>query len=92
MLSETISCRHCGGTRLLNNGHAPNGKLRYFCHDCRRYGRQDAGLGGRTYPEEFRAQVLAAYQERASMRGMRVPPLWHQPQHAFRLAQKKSVS
>ncbi len=70
MLSETISCRHCGGTRLLNNGHAPNGKLRYFCQGCKRYGRQDASLGGRTHPEEFRAQVLAAYQERASMRGV----------------------
>ncbi len=68
MLSLVISCRHCGSSNLKANGHAPSGRQRYCCRDCQRSGTADAV--GRAYPESFRAQVLAAYQERCSMRGV----------------------
>ncbi len=68
MLSSVVSCRHCSGAHVISNGHAPNGKRRYFCQDCKKYGTEN--LVGRAYPESFRAQVLAAYQERCSMRGV----------------------
>ena len=45
-----------------------NGTQRYLCHDCHRTFR--APPKSRTQPEEFQARVLAAYQERASMRGV----------------------
>ncbi len=91
MLSQAISCRHCGSSNLKANGHAPSGRQRYCCRDCQRSGTADAV--GRAYPESFRAQVLAAYQERCSMRGVRgVPRVRHLAHHADRLAQKKSVT
>jgi len=72
MITEVLLCRHCGGPRLVRNGHAPNGKQRYRCRDCGRAGRPDPGSAA--HPEAFRRQVLAAYQERcsnhSSMRGV----------------------
>ncbi len=68
MFSSVVSCRHCGSTRLVSIGAAPNGKRRYRCKECRKHGTEN--LVGRAYPESFRAQVLVAYQERCSMRGV----------------------
>ncbi len=68
MLTQTLRCAHCGSTNLYSNGHAKNGKLRYQCQDCRKYGRQDPG--GNAYDEQTKALILAAYQERPSLRGL----------------------
>ena len=68
MVSETILCIHCGSDRLRLDGKAPNGKQKYFCNACQRSSRQNPKARG--YSQDFQAQVLAAYHERASLRGV----------------------
>jgi transposase-like protein len=68
MLTQTFSCAHCGSTDLIRNGHAPNGKLRFRCRACHKYGRQDPGSNA--YDEKTKALILSAYHERPSLRGI----------------------
>ena len=68
MLTQTLRCSHCGSDKLVSNGHAKNGRLRFQCRDCRKYGRQDPGSNA--YDEQTRALILAAYHERPSLRGL----------------------
>ena len=57
------------GMPIYSNGHAKNGKRRYQCQDCKKYGRQDPGSNA--YDEKTKALILAAYRERPSLRGLR---------------------
>ena len=68
MITVTIRCRHCGSDRVVRNGHAPNGKQIYRCHGCQRQSRAHATP--HAYPEERRQEILRAYQERSSLRGL----------------------
>lgn len=68
MVLETVLCAHCGSANLRRDGKAPNGKQKYFCHDCQKGSRQNPAA--RAYSAEFQAQVLAAYHERCSQRGV----------------------
>ena len=68
MVTQTVLCSHCGSLRLTRDGKAPNGKQKYLCHGCGRRSRQNPGT--RAYPDELRTQVLAAYHERCSQRGV----------------------
>lgn len=63
-----ILCRHCGSDRLVKNGHSRNGKQMYRCHGCGRQSREDPGSNA--YPLERRAEILRAYEERSSLRGL----------------------
>jgi len=47
---------------------ALNGKQKYFCNACRKGSRQNPTPLG--YSPEFKEKVLAAYHERASLRGV----------------------
>ena len=70
MLSTTIVhvCARCGSERIRKNGHACNGAQRAKCLDCERtFILQPRGA---RYAEPFKAQVLAAYQDRMSIRGI----------------------
>jgi transposase-like protein len=70
MVTKTISCRHCSSTDLVKNGLAPNnGKQRYLCRACGRQSREDPSPNG--YTEERKGEILRAYQERSSLRGLR---------------------
>ena len=69
MLTSALRCAHCGSDDLLSNGHAPNGKLRFRCRACKKYGRQNPGSAA--YDEKTKAVILAAYHERTSIRGLR---------------------
>jgi len=69
MLTPVPRCAHCGSEHLVSNGHASNGKLRYQCRACKKYGRQNPGSAA--YDEATKAVILAAYQERTSIRGLR---------------------
>ena len=70
MVTETITSRHCGSTDLVKNGLAPNNaKQRCLCHACGRQSRQDPSPNG--YTEERKEEILRAYQERWSLRGLR---------------------
>jgi transposase-like protein len=68
MVTQTLQCRHCSSTQLIRHGRAANGKQRYRCHACGRTSRENPGSAA--YDETTKAQILAAYQERASLRGL----------------------
>jgi transposase-like protein len=55
---------------LVKNGFAPNNaKQKYLCHTCGRQSREAPSPNG--YPEERKEEILRAYQERSSLRGLR---------------------
>jgi transposase-like protein len=69
MIREKIThqCAHCGSEHIVKNGHNPKGKQQYRCKHCR--------MGGVLNPEvpytaTEKAQIINAYYERPSMRGI----------------------
>ncbi len=70
MHSTTIvhACARCGSERIRKNGHAINGAQRAKCLDCER--TLILQPRGARYDAPFKAQVLAAYQDRLSIRGI----------------------
>jgi transposase-like protein len=68
MVTVTLTCIHCGSDQLTRNGHAANGKQRFKCRACGRQSRENPAPNG--YPEERRAEILAALHERSSLRGL----------------------
>jgi len=64
----TVRCRHCGSEDLVRDGHAPNGKQKYRCKACNKRSRENPASPG--YTEERREEIIKAYQERSSMRGL----------------------
>ncbi len=67
MVIEIKSCYHCGSQNIVKNGKDPKGKQRYLCKDCGRASLDNPNYG---YSEERKAEILKAYQERPSMRGI----------------------
>jgi transposase-like protein len=68
MVTVTVKCRHCGSDNLLRNGLTRNGKQRYHCKDCNRSSRDNPQPIG--YSEAERLEILRAYEERSSLRGL----------------------
>jgi transposase-like protein len=68
MVTIILSCPHCGSDALVRDGHAPNGKQKYRCHGCERRSRENPTPNA--YPESRREEILHAYQERSSLRGL----------------------
>jgi len=69
MVTQLITCYHCGSENIVKNGKAPNGKQKYLCHDCDRQSRENPGSNA--HPRERREEILSAYQqERSSLRGL----------------------
>ena len=70
MLSTTILhvCLRCGSEAIRKNGHADNGAQRAKCLACgRTFILQPEG---ERYDQKFKDQVVAAYQDRMSLRGI----------------------
>ena len=67
MVTQLVSCYHCGSENIVKNGKAPNGKQKYQCKDCGKSSRENPDFG---YSEERKEEILNAYQERPSMRGI----------------------
>ena len=70
MLSTTIVhvCLRCGSEKIRKNGHAENGDQRARCLTCgRTFVLQPQGA---RYDQKFKDQVVAAYQDRMSIRGI----------------------
>ena len=70
MLSTTIVhvCQRCGSDSIRKNGHAENGDQRAKCLACgRTFVLQPQGA---RYDQQFKDQVIAAYQDRMSIRGI----------------------
>ena len=72
MLSTTTTivhvCARCGSEKIRKNGHANNGAQRARCLECERTFILEPK--GPRYAEAFREQVLRAYQDRISIRGI----------------------
>ena len=63
------TCVHCGQTgQLYKNGRTENGKQRYRCRACGRNSRPEPGSNA--YGESRKDEILRAYQERTSLRGL----------------------
>ncbi len=68
MVTITVLCQHCQSQNIIRYGLAPNGKQRYLCRDCGRRSRNNPGTNA--YSAEEREQILRAYDERSSLRGL----------------------
>ena len=67
MVHKTVHCYHCNSKNLKKNGKGPKGKQRYHCKDCNRASLDNPDYG---YSEVRKEEILRAYQERSSMRGI----------------------
>ena len=69
MIKETITytCSRCGSTNIVRNGHNKCGNPQYYCKDCGAYRVLNPK---RKHPPRAREQVLKAYRERMSLRGV----------------------
>jgi transposase-like protein len=68
MITITIRCPHCESDVVVRNGRAPNGKQKYLCRACQRQSREEPTP--HAYSDERREEILRAYEERSSLRGL----------------------
>jgi transposase-like protein len=69
MVTQKLKCNHCGSEQIKKNGFSPNGKQKYKCKACGRASRENPKAKG--YSEARKEEILKAYQERSSLRGLR---------------------
>ena len=86
MVIQILHCRYCQSQNVIKHGRDINDCQRFRCRDCRRTFRQMPKSRSRSV--KFQKLVLAAYQERASMRGV-CRCVRHWAQHAQPVAKKK---
>ena len=67
MIARLYVCRKCGSENIIKNGHNASGSQQYKCKNCGAHGVLEPSRG---YTEEQREQIIAAYYERPSMRGI----------------------
>lgn len=63
----TYECTDCGRPDIVKNGHTRKGKQKFHCKTCGKYGTLDPEV---KYPPERKAEILRAYHERSSLRGL----------------------
>ena len=68
MVNISVKCCHCGSAKVVRDGKAPNGKQRLRCRECGRRSRENAGSAA--HSEAVKEQILRAYHERTSLRGL----------------------
>jgi len=68
MITIPVECPRCGSKDLVRNGRAPHGKQKYRCRACKRQSREYPAPPA--YPEERREEIVRAYEERSSLRGL----------------------
>jgi transposase-like protein len=68
MITLTVRCHFCQSDQIVCNGHAPNGKQKYRCHACKRQSREEPTPNA--YSDGRREEILRAYEERSSLRGL----------------------
>ena len=69
MIQETVTyqCPHCASPNIVRNGHNAKGKQQYRCRACGKRGVFNPRV---PYTEAEKEQILNAYFERPSMRGI----------------------
>jgi transposase-like protein len=68
MVTHTLLCPNCNSDKLVRNGRAPNGKQRYICRECKQSHRENPVPRG--YSKGRKEEILRAYEERSSLRGL----------------------
>ena len=68
MVTVVLICPSCRSQDLVHDGHAADGRQRYRCRACGRRSREQ--MRSNAYPEARREEILNAYQERTSLRGL----------------------
>ena len=63
-----MECYHCGGSHVHKHGRTRNGKQRFKCRGCQRSLRENPTTN--SYSPERQDEILRAYQERTSLRGL----------------------
>ena len=63
-----MKCYHCGSERIRKHGRTKNDKQRFKCTSCGRSLRENPQPQG--YSKERKEEILRAYQERSSLRGL----------------------
>ena len=61
-------CKNCGSNNIVFNGKRSNGRQKYQCKHCRCYRTFGPDY---YYTDQRKEEILRAYQERASLRGVR---------------------
>ena len=69
MITTTIidECTKCGSIHLVKNGRTPKGKQKFHCRECGAYGTLNPEV---KYSPERKEEILRAYHERSSLRGI----------------------
>ena len=67
MIQTTHTCTRCKSEKLKKNGTTAKGKQKFYCHTCGKYGTLNPTV---RYTEERKEEILRAYQERSSLRGI----------------------
>ena len=68
MVFQAVRCSHCAGEDVVRDGLTPGGKQRYKCKACGRVSRDSPQY--ERYSAAQKEQILRAYNERPSMRGI----------------------
>jgi IS1 family transposase/transposase-like protein len=66
-ITEICKCRDCGSDNLVKNGHDYKGSQKFECKACGFQGTLELVQG---YSLERKLEIMRAYQERQSMRGI----------------------
>lgn len=67
MITQTHICPRCASSKLTRNGKTKAGKQKFRCHSCGCYGTLNPDYG---YSENRKNEILRAYHERSSLRGL----------------------
>ncbi len=69
MITEIIvnRCTKCQSEQIVKNGKTKAGRQKYHCKSCSAYGTLNPSV---PYIPERKAEILRAYHERASLRGI----------------------
>lgn len=69
MITQIIvnRCTKCQSTHIVKNGKTKTGRQKYHCKSCKAYGTLNPSV---QYTPERKAEILRAYHERASLRGI----------------------
>ena len=65
--TEIKQCPKCASINIVKNGHTKAGKQKYHCQSCDAWGTLEPEV---RYPPERKAEILRAYHERSSLRGL----------------------
>ena len=67
-MTHIPNCRHCNSSITIRHGYTTKGKQRYRCRVCGRCFVQDPGTAA--YDPARKEEILRAYHERTSLRGL----------------------